>query len=291
MVAMTARGLVVLYPEWTLMHVGVMSHASVLGSQDDGMGMMRDSQFHLEASDSFLGAPCKEKCPRCWRKVADDSGQSLKLEWDERFSVQHIMESSHSMQCLSQECGNTLCPLYHANRNWTVWLPPEPMPDDLLSVDIQEGLIKHSRAAYSTSYRGMVYGTKATQPYLVSVPIHIYGVECEDLSHLEIIHWVNHLGTNKFITSTSCGRKTYNPVYHWDKMENKYGYTFFCLTGLNWVDGDVNGNMLVIKHNCGNKCAIHNCNEDDIGYINQIIIRWICLDQTQWKKELIFWPD
>jgi len=70
--AMTGGGLVVLYPEWTMNHVALKNQGATHRSQDDGMGAMIDSEFHLEQTTDFLATPCKGRCPAHWRKLGED---------------------------------------------------------------------------------------------------------------------------------------------------------------------------------------------------------------------------
>jgi hypothetical protein len=144
MTAMTAGGLIVFYPEWTLNRVAVMNHAAVHRLQGQAMGTMTKSYFHIELTTRFLGTLCGERCPTLWRRSADHGSQSLQLCWDERFSVMRMMDRWHSEWCLSEECGNPLCDSHTANNRCSTRLPPDPMPGDLFGVRIQEALIQHS---------------------------------------------------------------------------------------------------------------------------------------------------
>jgi len=145
MTAMTPGGLVVLYPQWTLNCLAIMNQGALNRSQSHTLGIMRRSRFRLERTTNFLSASCEGICPTLWQKVGGHGRQGLVLDWDERFSIRRIVETSHIEWRLSQYCENTHCPFYTGNNKLSVRLPPKPMPGDLLGIRIQEGLIEHNR--------------------------------------------------------------------------------------------------------------------------------------------------
>jgi hypothetical protein len=139
-------------------------------------------------------------------------------------------------------------------------------------------------------YTGILYATWACAPELVPIPLRD-GITClRDINNLEVLHWVDCLGNNKFAVNMDCARKTYNVVTHPSSPAYGYTYTFFrehhtifappnALIGVITTSkaNSVVGNVLVVKHTKGKKHEIFDLAAIDVECINEVFIQcvWI----------------
>jgi hypothetical protein len=133
----------------------------------------------------------------------------------------------------------------------------------------------------------LLYTTSACTPHLVSVPLRDGIHKLRHLSELETLHWIDHLGGEKFNT-TCCATETYNT----GTDTNTYEYTLFCdhpdmfgapnvlireIASISRNEMDITGNVLVVKHHVGNKASIVDCTYDDIQHTNKIMIMYAAI--------------
>lgn len=98
----------------------------------------------------------------------------------------------------------------------------------------------------------------ASNLHVVAVPLRDGAETVTDTSQVQVIHWVDHLKPDLFISPTERIRKMYNliidvPVRHLGTRSfgNIYWYTnalIFEIVGITLNADDIAGNMLVVKH-------------------------------------------
>lgn len=121
---------------------------------------------------------------------------------------------------------------------------------------------------------------------MVSVPFRDGIKKLNDISHLQVTHWVNQLGPDLFVSSTGRLRKTYNVIAEMPVGTPALGYTFFrehpavfaapnrliwMIAGITENADDIAGNILVVKHACGRKDELMDCNKVDVSWVNGIM--------------------
>ncbi|KAG1876934.1 hypothetical protein C8R48DRAFT_668952 [Suillus tomentosus] len=300
MAVMTPGGLVLFYPLWTLSGTTVMNgHIMSDGKEGCGrtrqqtnVGCMVKDEFRVEATTDFLGKECGPACPTLWRNVWDDGGQMLVLEWDERFSIKSAIQRSQTIWRLAVDCQNSCCAYNPKNNSRSVRLPPQPTPSILSEIEVQEARIAQHWPDYQGILQGVLYATRADAAHLVSIPLRDGVESLVDISQLEVTHWVDQLGPDKFVTSSGRCRKTYNVIADMPEGETPPGYTFFRdhplvygppnalirnIGGITANADDVEGNVLVVKHTRGKKNDLMDCEEDDIPWISGIIKQCVTL--------------
>jgi hypothetical protein len=141
MIIMTAGGLTVFYADWTLAGIALTNHTITDPAIGKHIGCMQRPRFQLRTNTEFLNGPCGARCPVLWRNVAGQGTQSLTLEWDGRFSLLSFIRRSQTIWRLSEHCNNSACMHNPINNSRTARLPPNPMPHDLRSIQMQEARI------------------------------------------------------------------------------------------------------------------------------------------------------
>ncbi|KAG2131469.1 hypothetical protein BD769DRAFT_1666482 [Suillus cothurnatus] len=139
---------------------------------------------------------------------------------------------------------------------------------------------------YDGFMRGLVYGTSASTPHVVSVPFRDGIDKLGDISHLQVTHWVNQLGPDLFVSLTGRLHKTYNLIVEMPVGAPALGYTFFCkhpgvfaapnrliwmIAGITENVDDVTGNVLVVKHAHRRNNDIMDCDKVDMEWVNHIM--------------------
>ncbi|KAG1880593.1 hypothetical protein C8R48DRAFT_767365 [Suillus tomentosus] len=294
MIVMTPGGVAIFYPDWTLGRITVANHRVTRGiaeglGQEIGcpsVGCSTKSCFRLERTTDFLGEPCGTRCPSLWRNVAEEGGQMLVLEWDDRFSIKAVVDRSQTMWRLALYCQNKLCCYNPNNTACTAPLPAMPAPGDMARIKLEEAQISKHWPHYQGSVQGLLYATSARNPIVVSVPFRDGIKKVGSISHLQVMHWVNQLGPDLFISSTGRFRKTYNLIAEMPGGAIAVGYTFFrehaavfpapnrLIRGIASITSnadDVTGNVLVVKHCQGKKDKVMDCNDEDIPWVNGIL--------------------
>ncbi|KAG1894069.1 uncharacterized protein F5891DRAFT_1256480 [Suillus fuscotomentosus] len=252
---------------------------------------MAKDEFRVEATTEFLGKECGQACPTLWRNVSDSGRQMLVLEWDERFSIKSAIPRSQAIWRLAVHCQNSFCAYNPKNNSRSVRLPPQPTPSMLSEREVQEARIAQHWPEYQAILQGVLYATKADAAHLVSVPLRDGVESLVDVSQLEVTHWVDQFGPDKFVSSAGRCRKTYNVITDMPEGETPPGYTFFRehplvygppnalvrkIGGITSNEDDVVGNVLVVKHTRGKKHDLMDCEEDDIPWISGIIKQCVC---------------
>lgn len=141
MIIMTAGGLTAFYADWTLAGIALTNHTIVDPAVGKHIGCMQRPHFHLQTNTEFLNGPCGARCPVLWRNVAEQGTQSLMLEWDGQFSLVSFIRRSQTIWRLSEHCNNSACMHNPINNSRSARLPPNPMPNDLWSIRMQEARI------------------------------------------------------------------------------------------------------------------------------------------------------
>ncbi|KAG2336234.1 hypothetical protein BDR05DRAFT_1006050 [Suillus weaverae] len=153
------------------------------------------------------------------------------------------------------------------------------------------GCMKHARyKGDMPSYIGILYATRTYNPELVPILLRYGLTHLKHINNLEVLHWVDCLGDNKFNIDMACARKTYNVIVVFSSSGCGYGYTFFrehpalfappnaliadITADIHTVD-TVTGNVLVIKHINGNKHEIVNLTIADLECLNEVLRRVI----------------
>ncbi|KAG1880503.1 hypothetical protein C8R48DRAFT_829836 [Suillus tomentosus] len=145
---------------------------------------------------------------------------------------------------------------------------------------------RHKLMSIAGSVRGLLYATSAKNLIVVSVPFRDGIKKVGNTSHLQVMHWVNQLGPDLFISSTRQFRKTYNLIKEMPAGAPALGYTFFRehpavfaasnrlirgIAGITANAGDVTGNVLVVKHCQSKKNEVMDCDDGDIPWVNDIM--------------------
>ncbi|KAG2122389.1 hypothetical protein BD769DRAFT_1389659 [Suillus cothurnatus] len=112
---------------------------------------------------------------------------------------------------------------------------------------------------YARCYTGVLYATAASTPVLMPVSLHDGVSQLRHINDLEVLHWVDCLGDDKFNIDMACAHKTYTLIGH-DR-------------------NNVVRNVLVLKHTARNKHNIVKLTVQDIQSINSIIRQTI--DSTE----------
>lgn len=141
MILMTAGGLATFYADWTLAGIALINHTIIDPAVGRHIGCMQRPNFQLRTNTEFLNGPCGARCPVLWRNIAEHGTQSLMVEWDCRFSLLSLVRRSQTIWRLSEYCKNLVCMYNPINNSQTVRLPPNPMPNDLCSIRLQEARI------------------------------------------------------------------------------------------------------------------------------------------------------
>ncbi|KAG2336262.1 hypothetical protein BDR05DRAFT_1006033 [Suillus weaverae] len=283
MLFMTAGGFGMLYPKWTLNNIAVVNRTILRGNRDyDKVGCIRHSGFVCNDDTSFMLGACGQLCPTQWRYISDFGEQSLVVDWDACFSLRSMIRMSHMIWCLAEHCRNNSCPYNSANNTQVAILPPIPIPCDLATIQIQEARIdNHTPIRWA-----LLYATLATAPHLVSVPLRDGVTRLKNISQLEMSHWLDHLKRDKFIVLTGCLRKTFNMLPGAPDTPWEHGYTIIRedpwtypppnalihdIARVTDVRDDVTGNVLVIKHNKGDKHDIVDMTKEDANIVDLLI--------------------
>lgn len=110
--------------------------------------------------------------------------------------------------------------------------------------------------------------------------------QLKHINDLEVLHWVNCLGNDKFTVDMSRARKTYNVITVPSSPAYGYAYTFYrehpmtfappnALIGLitsGIAKGNsVTGNVLVVKHTKGKKHEITDLTAVDLECIDEVL--------------------
>ncbi|KAG2039382.1 hypothetical protein BDR03DRAFT_980890 [Suillus americanus] len=164
---------------------------------------MRMAHWDVQRMSNFLNKGCGSLCPALWRDIADNGEEILVLEWDSRFSIKSMLNRSDTMWHLALDCKNLTCPFNpHVNARLACLLA-NPMPGTQLSIRIQEERIEHHRPHYQAKYQGILYATKGQMPRIISVPLQDGVPVLGHVSWLQVWHWVDTLGPDQFVTSTT----------------------------------------------------------------------------------------
>jgi hypothetical protein len=147
-----------------------------------------------------------------------------------------------------------------------------------------------NQQGYARCYTGILYATAASAPLLVPVPLRDGVRELKHINDLEVLHWVDCLGDNRFNADMGRVRETYNVIAFRSSPGYGYGYTFFrehrllhpppnalirdITSDLRCLNSVV-GNVLVIKHAAGNKHDVVDLTGQDIESINFVIRRYV----------------
>ncbi|KAG2741941.1 hypothetical protein P692DRAFT_20821997 [Suillus brevipes Sb2] len=157
-----------------------------------------------------------------------------------------------------------------------------------MSAKEQEARLHHHHPSYVRCYTALLYATAASAPMLVPVPLRDGVSQLRHINDLEVLHWVDCLGDNKFNVNMARARKTYNHVAHPSLAGDAHAYTFFreapdVYPPPNALIRDIMsdqkrasavfGNVLVIKHTKGNKHEVLDQTVEDIESINCVIRR------------------
>lgn len=149
-------------------------------------------------------------------------------------------------------------------------------------------LTLHANQTYHGKIRALLYATSAMTVHVVDVPLRDGVSQLSQLSHLQILHWVDQLGPDRHVLTTGRFRKTYNTNADTPEAVSAYGYTFFQeqpsvfsppnmlirdLVLIKSNKNDIMGNVLVVKHIRGRKHDIVDCSAEDIQWVNEIVVR------------------
>jgi hypothetical protein len=125
-------------------------------------------------------------------------------------------------------------------------------------------------------------------PMLVPVPLQNGVTQMKHINDLEVLHWVDCLGDNRFQVNMARAHQTYNVIADPCSAADGYGYTFFWeapdmypppnaliqdITSNQSKESAVFGNVLVIKHTKCNKHDVVDLTVEDIECINCVIRR------------------
>ncbi|KAG1844463.1 hypothetical protein F4604DRAFT_1937504 [Suillus subluteus] len=290
MTLMTAGGLTVFYPLWTLKGIAITNHSVLRTAPGQNIGCIERPGWEVYTKTTFLKDPCGSICPTLWRNVADGGPRTLVIEWDHRFPMKGLLQCSNVMWRLSDQCGNISCQYNTVSNGHTCHLPPTPMPHNWVSIEREKQRIEEHIPSYKEKYLGVLYATAAATPKIVPILLRDGLSTLTHISHLQVQHWVNILGRQKHVMGMSRNRKTYNVVPDPASAPWMHSYTFFredpmayaplnaiirTITNITSNGADVMGNVLVVKHARGNKHNILCCTEQDIEAINTIMQRTI----------------
>ncbi|KAG2108185.1 uncharacterized protein F5147DRAFT_652908 [Suillus discolor] len=164
MTLMTAGGMTVFYPLWTLRHITVTNCAGLHPAPGCTIGCFSQEGWEVRSCTFFMEGPCGLLCPALWRNVADAGRNALMIEWDPRFPMKRLAYHSNVMWHLSEGCTNAECPYNGVANGHTCYLPPTPMPHDLLSIERQKEIIERHVLNYKERYLGVLYATAAAIP-------------------------------------------------------------------------------------------------------------------------------
>ncbi|KAG2340441.1 hypothetical protein BDR05DRAFT_1002617 [Suillus weaverae] len=243
MLCMSAGGLVCLYPQLTVdQHIALMNHTAQWHAPTHNVGCRKHLHLTMRSSTSFLNGPCGSLCPTLWRKVADHGQQTLTLQWDLLFLMKMIIDNSPVIWCLALRCRNWQGVTNRGDHEGRHFLPPHCVPSTHASIKQEERRIEGHIPPYEGTFIGILYATRATVPWLVTIPVR--------------------QGPELHFSVSSRFHKTYNPR---GKHYYSYAYTFFrehpmaasppnyCIcnaAGISDEEDDVTGNVLVITALC-----------------------------------------
>ncbi|KAG1879742.1 hypothetical protein F4604DRAFT_1679336 [Suillus subluteus] len=292
MIFMTPGGVAAFYPDLTFEGVVILN--STLKDRPPGnyVGCMKHARYDVHDSTHFLEEPCGRVCPALWHNIMDGGPGSLVLEWDLRYSIRSTMARSHTSWRLAEHCYNGHCPLNPVFNARLPQLPVVPAPADQWAVREQEARMHHynSISASADYHTHILYATRACAPEIVPIPLQDGHTQLEHINNLEVLHWVDCLGDNKFNVNMARVRKTHNVIALALSPACRYGYTFFRehpavfappnaliadITGDVCMENAVMGNVLVVKHINGNKHKIVSLTIADLDCINEVLIRLV----------------
>ncbi|KAG1906520.1 uncharacterized protein F5891DRAFT_1181933 [Suillus fuscotomentosus] len=290
MLIMTPGSVVAFYPEWTLNGVAVLNHVVTSHIPGKNVGCIENDQYIVWESTTFLQQPCRDFCPALWRNIADSKGCTLVLEWDKRYPIRPAMARSNTAWRIAEHCANPLCPYNPLTNARLARLPPFLPVSDQLTAREQEARLLDHYPSYVKCYTGMLYASAASTPLLVPVPLRDGVTQLKHINELEVLHWVDCLGDNRFNADMARTRKTFNVIANTSSPACGYGYTFFRehpalypppnaliwdITSDLMSHNNVIGNVLVVKHAAGDKHNVIDLTLQDIETINSVIRRTI----------------
>ncbi|KAG2124752.1 hypothetical protein BD769DRAFT_1669243 [Suillus cothurnatus] len=290
MVFMTPGGAVAFYPEFTFNGIGILNGTLKQRPIRNFVGCMKHARYIIYNSTKFLQQPCGNTCPALWRNIVDGGPGALVLEWDLRYSGTMTMSLLHSSWQLAELCHNTACSFNSVNNARQPQLPPLPAPSDQWAIRVQEARMRDNHPKDEHAYIGLLYATRASAPKLVPIPLRDGLAHLKHINDLEVLHWVDCLGNNKFSVDMDRACKTYNITSLNSTAARGYGYTFFrehCMlyappnaligriTASVTTGNSVLGNVLVVKHIRGNKHEVVDLTAADVDCINEVLIRTI----------------
>ncbi|KAG1841609.1 hypothetical protein C8R48DRAFT_781319 [Suillus tomentosus] len=286
MLIMTPGSVVAFYPEWTLNGVAVLNHVVTSRIPGKNVGCIENVQYIVWESTTFLQQPCRDFCPALWRNIADSKGCTLVLEWDKRYPIRPAMARSNTAWRIAEHCANPLCPYNPLTNARLARLPPFLPVSDQLTASEQEARLLDHYPSYVKCYTGMLYASAASTPLLVPVPLRDGVTQLKHINELEVLHWVDCLGDNRFNADMARTRKTFNVIANTSSPACGYGYTFFRehpalypppnaliwdITSDLMSRNNVIGNVLVVKHAAGDKHNVIDLTLQDIETINSVI--------------------
>ncbi|KAG1891898.1 uncharacterized protein F5891DRAFT_986455 [Suillus fuscotomentosus] len=289
MVFMTPGGVAAFYPDLTFEGIVILNNT--MKERPPGtkfVGCMKHAQYKVYDSTCYREEPCGHVCPALWRNIVDGDPGGLVLEWDSRYSIRLTMAQSHTSWRLAEHCNNVLCPLNPVINTRLPLLPKVPSPADQSAMREQEARMHHHHCVSSSadyhmeicsprisqggmsSFMGVLYATRAYGPELVPIPLRNGLTRLGHINNLEVLHWVDCLGDNKFNVDMARMHKTYNIITLSSSPAYGYGYTFYIIADVH-MGNAVMGNVLVVKHISGNKHAIVDLTIADLDCINEVL--------------------
>ncbi|KAH7904929.1 hypothetical protein BJ138DRAFT_1118944 [Hygrophoropsis aurantiaca] len=106
---MTAGGVVSLFPRHTLAYDGLLGPTGGWDLKEGGrFGSVNGVRAAVQVDNRNTKEDCGPRCPSLWRFVRTDRN-TLRLNWDRRYTVQDIIENSQMEWRVSIECLNPVC--------------------------------------------------------------------------------------------------------------------------------------------------------------------------------------
>ncbi|KAH7904601.1 hypothetical protein BJ138DRAFT_1106683 [Hygrophoropsis aurantiaca] len=264
MTFMTAGGIVSLYPTWTMRSESVVSQAGARAWRDGvRFGSINAERETTYMDNAFMDESCGPRCPSLWRNLRSDKN-ILMLDWDEHYSIRHIVQSSRTEWRLTRKCANYHCNHYQFARvvGTTFW--EEGMPPTIHKIEDRErDIASHfPDQKLATGYKSMLYTVSCLEPIIVNVPLIEGTATYREFEDLYVECWVRQRGYGDCSARRIDLRETFRAIPAAQGLPTEHAYTILVekpspilLPNL-LIDSmyspsngsQVYGNVLVLKH-------------------------------------------
>ncbi|KAH7907848.1 hypothetical protein BJ138DRAFT_1116336 [Hygrophoropsis aurantiaca] len=219
MIAMTAGGIIVLYPE-------LATSGKILLGPTGGRyykekircGSVNGPWGRLYTDNRDMPIACGPQCPSIWRHTRHDRN-ILVFDWDKRYTIRGISQNCQTEWRLHLSCPNPHC-TYGSGK-----LETSPATNMQIA-DIELNIIEHI-PPLAPGFKGLLYATLCDAPVIVNVPC-AEGIPCyRNLDELKVDCWVRQRDTHAAHAQRAKLRRTYNFIPSMPTIPADYAYTIF----------------------------------------------------------------